>query len=216
MVKPKPASIKITTMEKSDSIKEIADALKLFQATVGNVTKDGVNPFFKSKYATLENVITTVKEHLVVNGLSYAQFPDGDGLYTIILHKSGEWIGAHATLELKGHTPQDQGSAITYMRRYALSAALGLATEEDDDGNAASKPAAKPVIAKEKQIAANNPVWKKPTLSEKKARIKQLIDGRVLQPLAQTAEAYENYVFANFGFTLNADNYDEIIKALNE
>jgi len=132
-------------MEKSESIKEIAKALSEFQISVGKVTKDATNPFFRSKYASLENVIDTALVPLNANKLSFAQFPDGDGLYTLVMHESGEWIGAHASLELKGHTPQDQGSAITYMRRYALSAALGLATEDDDDGNAASKPVAKPL-----------------------------------------------------------------------
>jgi hypothetical protein len=129
-------------MEKSESIKNIASALALFQSEVEAVTKDAENPFFKSKYATLENVIATIKPLLAKNALSYAQFPDGDGLYTILMHTSGEWMGAHASLELKNRTPQDQGSAITYMRRYALSGMLGLSTEEDDDGNTASKPKA--------------------------------------------------------------------------
>jgi hypothetical protein len=67
------------------------------------------------------------------------QIPDGNGLTTIIMHDSGEWIRATATLTLDKQTPQGQGSAITYMRRYALSAALGIATEDDDGGNEASK-----------------------------------------------------------------------------
>jgi hypothetical protein len=52
-------------MTQSSSITELAKALAKFQADVGNVTKDSTNPFFKSKYASLENVISTVKPHLV-------------------------------------------------------------------------------------------------------------------------------------------------------
>src|SRR5947199_89664 len=92
----------------------------------------------------------TIKPVMAKHGLSFSQMPEGDGLTTIIMHVSGEWMQATANLELKGHTPQDQGSAITYMRRYALSAALGLATEDDDDGNAATQAVkAKPVPPKQ-------------------------------------------------------------------
>lgn len=119
---------------------ELAKALKLFQSEVGNVAKDSTNPFFKSKYASLENIISTAKPVLAKHGLSYMQFPDGDGLTTVLMHESGEWASATANLHLKDQTPQGQGSAITYMRRYALSSILGIATEDDDDGNEASKP----------------------------------------------------------------------------
>jgi len=125
-------------MELSTEVKDIAAALSKFQKVVWPVTKDSVNPFFKSKYASLENVIETIKEPLVECGLSYAQFPDGEGLTTIVMHISGQWLKATANIKSKGNTAQDQGSAITYMRRYALCAALGLGTE-DDDGNSASK-----------------------------------------------------------------------------
>src|SRR4051794_39738370 len=131
-------------MTQSISITELAKALGKFQAEVEHVTKDSTNPFFKSKYASLENVISTVRPHLAKHGLSFAQFPDEDGLTTTLMHSSGNWIAAHAKLVIKDMTPQGHGSAITYLRRYALSAVLGIATEEDDDGNEASKPAAKP------------------------------------------------------------------------
>jgi hypothetical protein len=119
---------------------KLAKALVGFQADMENVTKDATNPFFKSKYATLEAIITAAKPHLKKHGLAVIQFPDGDGLSTMLLHESGEHLQATANLAIKDHTPQGQGSAITYMRRYALSAALGIATEDDDDGNEASKP----------------------------------------------------------------------------
>src|SRR5687768_15786841 len=127
-------------MEKSESIKELATALIGFQANVENVKKDGQNPYFKSKYATLENILDTVKPTPKDFDLSFSQFPDGDGLTTILMHSSGEYLKATAHMTPKDNSPQGQGSAITYMRRYALSAVLGIATEEDDDGNAASQP----------------------------------------------------------------------------
>ena len=135
-------------MEKSESIKEIAKALLAFQEKGENVKKDGNNPYFKSKYATLENILDTIKPTLAKCGLSFSQFPDGEGLTTILMHTSGEFLKANTKMTLRDQTPQGQGSAITYMRRYALSAVLGIATEEDDDGNAASQPAPKPTGGK--------------------------------------------------------------------
>jgi len=124
-------------MEISTTIKELATALVEFQKEVEAVKKDGTNPFYKSTYATLQSVIETIREPLAKNGLSFSQAPDGDGLCTILMHTSGEFIKATGKMTPKDNTPQGQGSAITYMRRYALSAILGIATEEDDDGNTA-------------------------------------------------------------------------------
>ncbi len=135
-------------METSNTIKELAAALAKFQSTVPNVGKDGMNPYFKSKYATLENTISTVRADLAKNGLSFSQFPTGENeLATILMHSSGEYIKATAKMSPKDNTPQGQGSAITYLRRYALSAILGIATEDDDDGNAASTAKKEPMKA---------------------------------------------------------------------
>lgn len=132
-------------METSQTIGELAAALAKFQGEVESVKKDGSNPFFKSKYATLENVIATIRGPLKDNDLSFSQFPTGENeLATILMHKSGEYIKATSKMNPKDNSPQSQGSAITYLRRYALSAVLGIATEDDDDGNAASKAPAKP------------------------------------------------------------------------
>ena len=129
-------------MEKSESIKNIATSLIEFQSKVQNVKKDGSNPYFKSKYATLENILDTIKPTLKECGLSFSQFPDGDGLTTILMDESGEYLKATVRMTPVDNKPQSQGSAITYMRRYSLSAVLGIAVEDDDDGNAASQPTA--------------------------------------------------------------------------
>jgi ERF superfamily len=128
-------------MKKSDSIVEISKALIRFHSEVSPVTKDANNPFYKSQYATLDNTLETVKKPLGNAGLSFAQFPDENGLTTILMHESGEWIESTYSVPLAKQDPQGAGSAITYMRRYALGAILGLATEIDDDGNTASTPA---------------------------------------------------------------------------
>jgi len=137
-------------MEKSTSIKELASALAKFQGLIESVSKDAENPYFKSKYASFENIRSAIKEALTASGLSFSQFPTGeDSLTTILMHNSGEFIQGTVKMTPKDRTPQAQGSAITYMKRYALSAVLGLATEDDDDGNIATQP--KKVIAKEEK-----------------------------------------------------------------
>jgi hypothetical protein len=114
----------------------------LFQGEVKNPPKTADNPFFKSKYTTLDVLIDTAKPLLQKNGLSYLQSCSGDGsnivVTTLLMHNSGEWIESDPlTLKADKATAQGAGSAITYARRYALAAALGLASDEDDDGNGA-------------------------------------------------------------------------------
>lgn len=127
-------------MQQSETLGELAKALATFQGSVPTIKKDADNPFFKSKYASLENILTTIRPELAKNGLSVSQFPtENNGLTTVLMHSSGEYLQSTVSMSPKDNTPQAQGSAITYMRRYALSAVLGLATDEDDDGNEASK-----------------------------------------------------------------------------
>lgn len=126
-------------MQKSESLASLAKALSAFQAEMKNVTKDGKNPFFKSKYATLDGIWDAARPVLAKHKLALTQFPTGEcELESILVHESGEFISSTMKMEPKDKTPQGQGSAITYARRYAMSAILGIATEEDDDGNVAT------------------------------------------------------------------------------
>lgn len=130
-------------MNSSDSIKALAAALAKAQASMENASKDTANPFFKSKYANLESVVGVIRPAIEKHGLSFVQvchdWDVGAKVETIILHESGEWLscGVMAAPATKADA-QGFGSALTYARRYSLSAAFGVATE-DDDGNAASK-----------------------------------------------------------------------------
>ena len=111
-----------------------------FQSSMEAITKNVSNPFFKSKYASLSAIIKDTRKPLGDNGLSYAQFPSGEAeLTTILMHISGEWMSSSFTMKPIDQKPQSLGSAITYARRYALCAILGLQVD-DDDGNEASKP----------------------------------------------------------------------------
>lgn len=130
-------------MQTSESIKNIAKAMAQFQSEVKNPSNTANNPFFNSKYAPLSDVLNLVRPILTKHGLSVLQSPSGDGEFvtvtTLITHESGEWIESDPlTLKADKATAQGAGSAITYARRYALSAMLGISSEDDDDGNYAS------------------------------------------------------------------------------
>lgn len=139
-------------MEKSDSIKELATALCKFQGEVETIKKGSENPFYHSRYADLTAILDTIRKPLSENGLSFVQFPTGQsGLETTLMHTSGEWMSATYEMKPVKNDPQGLGSAITYQRRYALGSILGLSTDDDDDGNQASKPAPAQPTKKEVQ-----------------------------------------------------------------
>jgi hypothetical protein len=150
-------------MEKSESIKNLAIALCAFQGAVEKIKKTATNPFFKSKYASLSDILDIIREPLTENGLSFAQFPKGKyGLETMLMHTSGEWLSESYEMEPTKKDPQGAGSVITYQRRYALGAVLGLNIDEDDDGNKASEPVkpAKKETPKEKEtLTPAHPKW---------------------------------------------------------
>ena len=126
-------------METSEQLNELFGALAKAQAKMGAAKKGSANPFFKSKYADLAEVRKTA---MVIHefGLSISQFPCGEnGLTTVLAHESGQWISNTMTMKPIKNDPQGLGSCITYMRRYAMQAVLGIPSE-DDDGNQASKP----------------------------------------------------------------------------
>lgn len=131
-------------MKKSEGIKNIAGALVKFQKEIENPKNTARNSFFKSKYAPLNEIINHVKPMLTKNGLSYIQNVAGDGdsitVTTVLFHESGEWIESEPLTienqENKGVSKaQGAGIAITYARRYSLSAILGISSEDDNDGN---------------------------------------------------------------------------------
>jgi len=127
-------------MEMSENINELATALAAAQAEMGAAVKDAANPFFKSKYADLGEVVRAVKQPFANHGLSYTQFPvregESAGVVTMLMHKSGQYIRQAYTLPLAKFDAQAVGSAITYARRYALQAIAGIPSA-DDDGNLA-------------------------------------------------------------------------------
>jgi len=130
-------------IEQSESIAALSKALTQVQGSVEGAVKGKVNPAFKSKYADLTSVWEACREPLVMNGLSVVQFPgemidNRMTLTTQLSHESGEWMRCTLSIPLTKADAQGYGSAVTYARRYALAAVVGVCPE-DDDGNAASR-----------------------------------------------------------------------------
>lgn len=129
-------------MCQSEQINEIAAALNKAQAQMMGATKDAKNPFFKSKYATLNSVWEAVKDAVLANGLTVLQPITMNGtqpvVKTTVMHTSGQFITSECPVVCaKQNDPQALGSAITYARRYSLASMLGVMTDEDDDAERA-------------------------------------------------------------------------------
>ncbi len=125
---------------RSQSVAKLAEALSKAQGEITHAQKDTKNEFFKSKYATLAAVWGACRAALSKNGLAVVQTLESESgvvLVTTLMHSSGEWISGRLPVNPVKNDPQGLGSAITYMRRYALSAMVGVAPDDDDDGEAA-------------------------------------------------------------------------------
>ena len=136
------------------NLDKLAPALVALQSEMKPVAKTATNPFFKSSYAPLPEVMEAAQPLLAKHKLAISQFVthlgDTSALRTILLHESGQSLQDVQPLLLTKQDPQSQGSAITYARRYGVMAVLGLVADEDDDGNSASQgyskaPQAKPI-----------------------------------------------------------------------
>lgn len=131
--------------QQSEQINELAAALAKAQAVLRNPGLDATNPYFKSRYCSLANLIASCKP-LAEHGLCFTQvmtvINDKLFLSTTLMHSSGQWIRAYNPIFCKDtNNPQALGSSITYSRRYGLQAIVGLVGDDDDDGNEGAKSA---------------------------------------------------------------------------
>lgn len=136
-------------VRRSESIGELAKALAAFQGEMPPVPKASQNPFFHSSYADLADVRKLSAPILSKHGLFVSQDPEtidgADWLTSLLMHSSGEWTESSIKLTVAKNDSQGVGSALTYMRRYAYCAILGIVADADDDGNAASDATHTPV-----------------------------------------------------------------------
>ena len=145
-------------MNTSESINELAEALGKAQSQMTGAKKASANPFFKSKYSDLSQVMEAISGPFSDNDLCFVQGAEADELRvavsTRIIHKSGQWIESTTILPPTKPDAQGWGSAITYAKRYGLQSLAGVPSV-DDDGNAAVKKAADKVVELSADIVAS-------------------------------------------------------------
>jgi len=190
-------------MKMSETIAELAAALSKAQGQIEAATKGSVNPAFRSKYADINALRDAIREPLAVNDLSLLQFPRTlEGrveVETMILHKSGEYMAETLSMPVSKQDAHGIGSALTYARRYGMSALLNLAADDDDGNAAVEKAPAKPdpnavkdlaIRAKgeaEKGMAALSTFWKGLSGIDQK-----LLTPDLLKDLKEIATAIDN------------------------
>ena len=127
-----------TIISHSPELDKLFQALCIVQSQLKHAPKSEENPFFKSKYADLPELLDTGRPIASANGIAISQFPTGNGgLTTVIGHESGQYIMSTMYMTLLDNKPQTLGSCLTYARRYAYASVLGIA-QDDDDANEAS------------------------------------------------------------------------------
>lgn len=133
-------------MNKSEQIDALATALSKAQATMPAIPKRGRGQVGQqaTSYVTFDDLVATVRPLLAANGLSFAQLLDAGNLTTVLMHTSGQWLAGSTPIEAMApnrgtNEMQAYGSTLTYLKRYALAALLGVASDDDDDANAAKK-----------------------------------------------------------------------------
>ncbi len=180
-------------------------ALSKAQGEITPAIKDSANPFFKSKYADLTSVWAACREPLTKHGLAVTQtMAEQEGkliLITMLLHASGQWIKSFLPIVTQKPDAQSLGAAITYMRRFSLSALVGICPE-DDDGNMASgkqviAPVQQPKISREQFIVLSKKLDLVPAY---KAQVKTWLTGQGINDLMD----------------IHASMFDGIIKAADK
>jgi hypothetical protein len=202
-------------MKMSESIANISKALASFQKEVKQPVKDGTNPHFKSKYITLDGTVKAIHDTAHKFGLSYTQSlittDVGVGVITLIMHESGEYIQFEPFyLPMEKKTAQGAGSAATYSRRYSLSAAFGIVSDLDDDGNQATADAKSNEPTEE--LANSKQVGLIKVLVKSIGMVKKVPDLEVLQK----ALGKEDEVTYDILTTLTKTQASELIKKLQK
>ncbi len=225
-------------MTTSEKIGSIAQAIVKAQAEMPKLLADSDNPYYKSKYIALADLIKEVRPILAKHGLAVIQGVSGDGekaviITTRIIHESGEWIEESFTMpvvakrskgatpqyykeatpqDYKEATPQDYGAAVTYARRYSLAGILGVASEEDDDANS---------ISVQKPIDRTAPVKAAPVKHDDLKPLKDKLVEIMKDPLIKPEEREgQKKAWAGTWDTLTRDTLEAAIssweKVLNE
>jgi len=195
----------------SESTVKIGKALVAALGELSNPANTATNPFFKSKYAPLPDILNHVRPVLSKHGLCVLQ---DAGVTTRIVHESGEWIESdRLTLTPQKDDPQGEGGAITYARRYSLSAMLGISSEDDDDANYASQAPQLPT----------QPATQRPVHHSARGPVNQCTDKQhkfirsLLKQKATDPDAAASNIKAKFGLEHLPDlSFDQASKVIEE
>jgi len=121
--------------------KGLYESFAKFQAECPEINLDSevsVGSSYTFKYASMGNIVKTVRPVLAKYSLGFYQLVGEHGVKTVVTHPEGTIEGEWLPL-VYGSKMQEVGSAITYAKRYSLSAILGIVTEQDDDGSGENK-----------------------------------------------------------------------------
>jgi hypothetical protein len=198
----------------SEKIDLLVKALIKAKGAFKPVEKTKVNPYFKSKYADLGAIMDAVNKPLHDNGITVIQTTDTDALgpvlVTTLAHESGQFISGRYPISAAKADPQAVGSAVTYARRYGLSAILTVVADDDDDGNAATQPKAQPERQQYATPAKSNMATPGPTITEGQG--KRLY--AIWKKANRQDEEVRSHIKAKYGFNstkdITRDTYDEI------
>ena len=128
----------------SPDIAALAGALAKAQAEIEDARTRAWNPHFEKRYADLSDVWIACRAALTKHGLSVVQLPRSDDkivtVRTVLMHSSGQWIAGELSAPADKWTPQGIGGAVTYLRRFGLASAVGIAPRGDDDDGEGDEP----------------------------------------------------------------------------
>ena len=183
-----------------DKVHDAISALVSAQSEFKVIGFDKTNPHFKSKFASLTAIVEHISPILAKNDLAISHHINIDGenlvLRTRLFHKSGTTLETEVPLILAKRDMQSLGSAVTYAKRYAISALLNLVTDEDDDGNHASKP------SDEGNSRANEAAPK--TINNPTGKI--ITGGKAGAGKASLAPSFDTFGSSSFGFKPTEDD----------
>jgi hypothetical protein len=134
--------------EMSSSIAKLALAQTKVQKEIKDLPKESKG--FAHKYTTFDKLVQYLRPILAKHGISFIQMPCGEnenvGVITLYMHTSGEYISSKVETQIiqAQNKYQSMGSAITYFKRYSLASFVGIASDEDTDGNVQKKEVKKP------------------------------------------------------------------------
>ncbi|HEY5236131.1 MAG TPA: ERF family protein [Rhabdochlamydiaceae bacterium] len=207
----------MTNPMQSEQINELVTALVKVQGQLTHATKDSDNTFHKSRYADLASVWQACREPLSKNGLSVIQtldFVDGkQALSTLLAHTSGQWIKSVMALPINKPGPQEVVSCVTYCRRTALAAIVGV-YQADDDAEAATKPFRDNPTTHKPQTSPNNELDK--IISDEQCDVLDTYLDKITDK--QYLKDLNEYLIARYDiesiYHLKNNDYHKVIKSL--